>query len=116
MENDLIRRSDAVAICCDLFCGSSCKPDERDTCVLVEAVQANIPAVDAVEVVHSHWEDVEVEDVGELTPLYIQSIASMCCASCNRYHNEVYHYGNPTEMAHYCPHCGARMDGEDGDA
>jgi hypothetical protein len=101
--DDLIRRSDALAAFAE---STSAMPEKQGRRRIEE-----IPAVDAVEVRHSHWEDVEVEDVGELTPLYVQSIASMRCASCNRYHNEVYHYGNPTEMALYCPYCGARMDG-----
>ena len=51
------------------------------------------------------WEDVSVHD-------NIQNImiAAMRCNVCKRYHNEVYHYGNPTEMARYCPVCGAKME------
>ena len=56
------------------------------------------------------WEDVDVRyystNINGGMPL---SIASMFCPVCGRWHNEVYHYGNPTEMAHYCPNCGADM-------
>jgi len=94
--DDLIRRSDVVAICCDLFCGSSCKPDERDTCVLVEAVQANIPAVDAVELRHGTWMRVDYEMVGH----------DYICSECGEKNDRA---------SRWCPDCGARMDGEDGD-
>jgi len=104
--DDLIRRSELIA----RINGTGYAEQIKNNLMFIARM---LPAVDAVEVRHSHWEDVEVEDVGELTPLYVQSIASMRCASCNRYHNEVYHYGNPTEMACYCPCCGARMDGKE---
>jgi hypothetical protein len=71
-----------------------------------------IPTADVVEVRHGKWEEVEVTDISENTNLGFSAIASMRCNKCNRYHNEVYHYGNPTEMTLYCPWCGARMDGD----
>lgn len=73
----------------------------------VEIVE-QFPAADVVEVRHAHWDDVEVIEC-EAAKLMV---ASMRCSACNRYHNEVYHYGNPTEMAHYCGFCGAKMDEE----
>ena len=110
--DDLIRRSDVLDLSYthDAHDGRGIEAVDEDSIM-------SIPAVDAVEVRHSYWEDVVVEYVGELTPLYIQSIASMRCASCNRYHNEVYYCGKPKKMALYCPYCGDRMDGrrEDGD-
>jgi len=72
----------------------------------LEAIEA-IPAADVVEVRHGRWEQVEVRDY----PNSNLMVASMWCPVCKRYHNEVYYYGNPTEMAHYCGFCGARMDG-----
>ena len=106
--DDLIRRSDALK---ELWYPFDFTRTEIDINI------RHIPAVDAVEVRHSYWEDVVVGYVGELTPLYIQSIASMRCASCNRYHNEVYYCDKPKKTALYCPYCGDRMDGrrEDGD-
>ncbi len=71
-----------------------------------------IPAADVVEVRHGKWEQVEVRDY----PNSNLMVASMWCPVCKRYHNEVYHYGNPTEMAHYCGFCGAKMDGGVNDA
>lgn len=54
------------------------------------------------------WEDVSVHD-----NIRNIMIASMRCNVCKRYHNEVYHYGNPTEMARFCPVCGAKMEVSD---
>ena len=67
---------------------------------------------DVQPVKHGKWDAVEVEDVSTKSNLPITTIASMWCNQCNRFHNEIYYYGNPTEYANYCPHCGARMDGE----
>lgn len=53
------------------------------------------------------WEDVSVHD-----NIRNIMIASMRCNVCKRYHNEVYHYGDPTEMARFCPVCGAKMEVE----
>ena len=72
-----------------------------------------LPAEDVQPVKHGRWEEIDVQDVKNCTNLPITEITSMRCNKCNRYHNEVYFYGNPTENALYCPHCGARMDGED---
>lgn len=66
----------------------------------------------SVERKRGKWEDVEVTDISERTDLPLSSISSMRCSACNRYHNEVYHYGIPTEMAHFCPNCGAQMESE----
>jgi len=71
-----------------------------------------IPTVDAVEVVRGKWEDVEVTYVADKTTLPFERISSMRCNQCNRYHTEIYYYGNPTEMANFCPNCGADMRGE----
>ena len=62
--------------------------------------------VEAREIVKAKWTSVEVAfaDDNDL------QVASMFCGNCNRWHNEVYHYGNPIEFAHFCPNCGARMD------
>lgn len=51
------------------------------------------------------WEDVSVHD-----NIKNIMIAAMRCNVCKRYHNEVYHFGNPTEMARFCPNCGAKME------
>ena len=79
--------------------------------VMVEDIET-IPAADVAEVRHGQWQQVEVTDY----PNSNLMVASMWCPVCKRYHNEVYYYGNPTEMAHYCGFCGAKMDGDVNDA
>lgn len=74
---------------------------------------SELPAADVQPVKHGKWDVVEVEDVSTKSNLPITTIASMWCNQCNRFHNEIYYYGDPTEYANYCPHCGAMMDGEE---
>ena len=59
------------------------------------AAIANQPTVDAVEVVHGWW----IELPG-MEPDYK-------CSECG----QSYAWWEPSE-AHYCPHCGAKMDGD----
>ena len=68
-----------------------------------------IPSADVRPVVRGKWEDVEVTYVADKTTLPFERISSMRCNRCNRYHTEIFYYGNPTEMAHFCPNCGADM-------
>lgn len=68
-----------------------------------------LPAADVRPVVRGKWEDVEVTYVADKTTLPIERISSMRCNQCNRYHTEIFYYGNPTEMAHFCHNCGADM-------
>ena len=75
---------------------------------IIESI-AKIPADDMRPVVRGKWEDVEVTYVADKTTLPFERISSMRCDQCNRYHTEIYYYGNPTEMAHFCPNCGADM-------
>ena len=89
--------------------------NEWDTLGVLAAAD-RIPAADVRPVVRGKWEDVNVRDystnINGGLPL---NVASMCCSVCKRWHNEVYHYGNPTEMAHFCPNCGADMRAEEGE-
>ena len=57
------------------------------------------------------WEQVSVSYVSEMDEesREVIAIASMFCPQCNRYHNEVYIYGNPTYGVNFCPNCGADM-------
>ena len=54
-----------------------------------------IPAVDAVEVVHGHWT--------------LMGSGTGVCSKCHRTTVAVWDMDN---VLKYCPHCGARMDGE----
>ena len=82
-------------------------------CGIMDVLDAaeDFPAADVRPVVRGRWEDMRVRDystnINGGMKLYV---ASMFCPVCKRWHNEVYHYGNPTEMAHYCPNCGAKME------
>ena len=80
------------------------------------AVQAYADAISAIPEeavradINGKWVDVTVAEWADL------SVASMRCNQCDRYHNEVYHYGRPTENAHFCPFCGARMEVDTNDS
>jgi len=71
----------------------------------ITGVIESIPAADVRPVVRAKWEDVHI-DRPEIADL---EVTSMFCPNCNRWHNEVYHYGNPIEFANYCCFCGADM-------
>lgn len=113
--SDYISREAALEVFCR-WCGicpkEKQKPLECDD--ILGNVLHSLPAADVRPVVRGKWEDVNVRDystnINGGLPL---SIASMFCPICGRWHNEVYHYGNPTEMAHFCPNCGADMREED---
>lgn len=64
---------------------------------------ANAPTVDAVEVVHGEWEITE-DDYHDLV--------EMKCSVCGEsYGFEDYEDDIPKNY-HYCPNCGAKMDGD----
>ena len=56
----------------------------------------HMPTVDAVPVRHGRW---TIEDCHAATYPY-------CCSNCTAHHRARYDY---------CPSCGAKMDGKDGD-
>ena len=89
--SDLIKREDAVKVCCEMVCGAACLPEEIQTCGIVRDCMNTIPAVDAVEVRHAYWRD---------------GFEMQTCSACAYRGKRSYSY---------CPRCGARMDGEDGD-
>ncbi len=110
-KKEYIERDTAKKIFCRLcyYTGTGkCKICPVDT----------VPAANVVEVRTGEWEEVEIEDSEDV--VNPPSLVTMRCNKCNRYHTTIYFYGNPTEMMHYCPNCGAKMDGErkggDGDA
>lgn len=104
MADEYIKRSDAI----DAIC-RGCEEYDRCEMPCSYAVGvAELPAADVAPVKRGKWEDVEIWE----TDTSVVDVVSMRCPVCNRYHNEVYHYGNPTEMAHYCGFCGAKMGGD----
>ena len=73
----------------------------------VENLIKNAPTADVQEVKHGKWECVNIDyDVR-------YNMVTMRCPICEKWHSEVYYYGNPTENINYCPHCGAKMDLEE---
>ena len=83
MSNNLINRDDTIAIV----------KYSKDS---VDGIK-NLPAVDAVEVVHGQWVH-HYYDSGE--PIDDKWYCSEC------------HMCNDHRRTNYCPNCGARMDGE----
>lgn len=69
---------------------------------------ADSVVTDNRELVKARWTEVQVDFATDKD----MQIASMCCGNCHRWHNTVYHYGNPIEFANYCSFCGADMRGE----
>lgn len=75
--------------------------------------------VEAMPTIHPErkkgkWEQVSVSYMSEMDEesREVIAIVSMFCPQCNRYHNEVYIYGNPTYGVNFCPNCGADMRGD----
>ena len=68
-----------------------------DTNAVLASIDAQ-PTVDAVEVVHGRWEQC-FED-------WRQQIEGDKCSACG-----FEHYGCGIKHYHYCPNCGAKMDG-----
>ncbi len=75
----------------------------------VDAINAvlDIPAVDAVEVRHGTW----IKTVVAMSRLYdekgmTENMNGYTCGACKEF---------STAKFNFCPNCGARMDGEDGD-
>lgn len=70
------------------------KPEYADGWNSAVAIIEDAPTVDAVEVVHGEWK------LGESGVVYF---CSQCrCAA----------HPRESERWHYCPYCGAKMDGE----
>ena len=112
MESDYIDRSKAIETPCRIMDETS-HDYSAGISVALDAIEA-IPTADVRPVVRGKWEEVgiisvDVDDDDEEHAF--DMIATMRCSVCDRYHNEVHRYGNPIEMAQYCPNCGAKMEG-----
>jgi hypothetical protein len=109
---EFIEREAAISYIKENQCKSCSDIGLCGKCAVLTAVKLfeSIPAADVRPVVRGKWEDVEVTYIADKTTLPFERISTMRCNQCNRYHTEIYYYGNPTEMAHFCPNCGARME------
>ena len=70
----------------------------------LEELLDEIPTVDAVPVVHGHWEEEQIVDDSTIIEIW----QSAKCSKCGRYHTTPYAYY--FDKFHYCPQCGAKMD------
>lgn len=76
---------------CEKHCRCSNEYCDKESCPIWKA-----PAADVAQVVHGRW----IEDGSGI----------IICPKCNRGYNLV------SQFTHYCPNCGAKMDGGDSDA
>ena len=93
-EKKLIRYEDVFRYAFDGANGGSLEDEDFDA--IVNAIES-VPTVDAVEVVHGHWE----KTIDNCTVMHK---CSVCGA---RVVKGFYEYENPNR---YCYHCGAKMD------
>ena len=73
-------------------------------CVSVSDID-NASTVDAVEVVHGEWDALR-----EIKRYRGENIPVIQCSECKCYFCDI--INNHYYMYHYCPNCGAKMDGE----
>lgn len=66
------------------------------------------PTADVVEVKHGYWEDERLIKTGGLTTCH----PSVRCTKCKMVFCDL--INNASYMFNYCPHCGAKMDKNDG--
>ena len=112
MADEYNKRSDALKAIHDEWDGCyNFDGSGSEIAYITESAFDIIQSVNVRPNVHSRWEDVAVECVEDMeNPPNV--VASMFCPNCKRWHNEVYFYGIPTEEVHFCPFCGAMMDGD----
>lgn len=101
MENDLICRGDVMEA---LYRVCEADKEEYFSVKQMKAIDS-IPAVDAVEVRHGHW--VTEEEAIEKDDYSLRDTCSVC-GHCDWDCTE-------SESFNFCPNCGAKMDGEEGD-
>lgn len=104
MTDDLISRSALIKTFEDAKLGE----DSFVETVLAAGVYTtieNAPAIDAVPVVHGRW----VKAHGMMPPEYQHRKR---CSMCGGW--ALQDYFGRERMSHYCPNCGAKMDGDRG--
>lgn len=96
MQSDLISRSAVLDILYERFYDTE-YPSEHEA---LEQKINNIPAIDAVPVVHAHWIKTFNRD---------GFVSTLRCSECGNSENSTYIPGN------FCWFCGAKMDGGEDD-
>ena len=80
---------------------SLCDGDMNRTRRAAQRVIAQLPAVDAVRIVHGEWMH---DGTGA---------GGYDCSACGKWiDGEIYYMLSPRQLPEYCPYCGAKMDGE----
>ena len=115
--SECISRENAINAL-DELCDRVCQYSKKQRSVMCGACPLGsafdtieeLPAADVRPVVRAHWDDVDVSFIDSQNTVGLHAIASMFCPVCERYHNEAYWYGDPTEGVNFCPNCGAEME------
>ena len=81
--------------------GAACEADALYKATDIYNVIKSAPTADVVEVRHSYWQCSNVR----------MSSRDITCRYCHRTET----ISNGSEDFEYCPHCGAKMDGKDGE-
>lgn len=96
--------ADAIAEVMDKYDGyDSCQNKVIQGLMKAQDVVADAPTVDAVEVVHGWWVPLEYDGYADGNPVW----DLWECSKCREEHS-----GDEDTLTPYCPHCGAKMDGE----
>lgn len=100
IDADSLRKAfykDKLSMCSHVFAFVN-PMDEDDLMIEINAEIDNVPTIDAVPVVHGEWKC--TDDFYE----------SGLCSVCKWESDETYICSK--QKYHYCPNCGAKMDGE----
>lgn len=90
---------------CDNYNGILCGSCDID---FVFDMVEDAPTADVVEVRHGHWE-VRSDEYEICASEFVCSVCKESFCSSELTDEQFF------EMMQYCPHCGARMDGDDGE-
>lgn len=118
MSNDLISRQDAIDALTDTNLkrnvDSVCDGDMNRTRRAAQRVIAQLPTIDAVEVVHGEWiagREIAREMLcDKTTHIFYENYK---CSVCGLFLDKLLFNVDGTPFYKYCPSCGAKMDGEE---